>query len=59
MTYIIQGNLNIRIHRDIEGKMYRLDVMMGMAKFNNEHYEGYMSKVGGPRCNNYTMECIE
>ena len=49
MGYIAQGNLNIRIHRDIEGKMYRLDVMMGIAKFNNKHYEGYMSKIGGTK----------
>jgi hypothetical protein len=49
MGYIAQGNLNIRIHRDIEGKMYRLDVMMGIAKFNNKHYEGYISKIGGTK----------
>jgi len=47
--YIAQVNLYIRIHGDIEGKMYRLDVMMGMARFNNEHYERYMSKTGGTK----------
>lgn len=36
-----------------------IDAGIGMAKFNKEYYEGYMPKVGYPRCNNYTMECVE
>ena len=36
-----------------------IDVGIGMAKFQNEYYDGYMPKVGCPECNNYTMECVE
>jgi hypothetical protein len=36
-----------------------VDVGIGMAKFHNEYYKGYMPKVGCPVCNKYTMECIE
>ena len=36
-----------------------IDAGIGMAKFNKEHYEGYMPKVGCPGCNNYTTECVE
>ena len=36
-----------------------IDAGIGMAKFNNEYYDGYMPKVGCPGCNNYTMECVE
>ena len=27
-----------------------IDAGIGMAKFNNEYYEGYMPKVGCPGC---------
>ncbi len=36
-----------------------IDAEIGMAKFNNEYYEGYMPKLGRPGCNNHTMECTE
>jgi hypothetical protein len=36
-----------------------IDAGIGMAKFNNEYYKGYMPKVGCPGCNNYTMEYVE
>jgi len=36
-----------------------IDAGIGMAKFNNEYYKGYMPNVGCPGCNNYTMECVE
>lgn len=36
-----------------------IDAGIGMAKFNNEYYEGYMPKVGCPGCNNYTMEYVD
>ena len=36
-----------------------IDAGIGMAKFNNEYYEGHMPKVGCPGCSNYTMKCIE
>ncbi len=36
-----------------------IDVGIGMAKFNNDYYDGYMPKIGCPGCNNYTMEYVE
>jgi hypothetical protein len=36
-----------------------IDAGIGMAKFKNEYYDGYIPKVGCPGCNNYTMECVE
>ena len=36
-----------------------IDAGIGMAKFKNEYYDGYMPKVGCPGCNNYSMECAE
>jgi len=36
-----------------------IDTGIGMAKFQNEYYDGYMPKVECPGCNNYTMECVE
>jgi len=35
-----------------------VDAGIGMAKFHNEYYEGFMPKVGCPGCNNYTMEYV-
>jgi hypothetical protein len=50
ISLVLSTNFSaIRHQEDIQGKMYRLDVMMGMAKFNNKHYEGYMSKIGGTK----------
>ncbi|MGR3318296.1 MAG: hypothetical protein ACUZ8O_07410 [Candidatus Anammoxibacter sp.] len=36
-----------------------IDAEIGMAKFNNEYYPGYMPKLGCPGCNKYTMEYVE
>jgi hypothetical protein len=36
-----------------------VDAGIGMAKFHNEYYEGYMPQVGCPGCGNYTMNCID
>jgi len=36
-----------------------VDAGIGMAKFHNEYYEGYMPQVGCSGCGNYTMECID
>lgn len=35
-----------------------IDAGIGMGKFHNEYYEGYMPQVGCPGCNNYTMEFV-
>lgn len=35
-----------------------IDAGIGMARFNNEYYEGYMPKVGCPGCNNDSMEYV-
>jgi hypothetical protein len=44
---------------EIEVNEAVIDAEIGMAKFNNEYYEGYMPKLGCPGCNNHTMECTE
>jgi len=32
-----------------------IDVGIGMAKFQNEYYEGFMPTIGCPGCNGDTM----
>lgn len=44
---------------EIEVNEAVIDAEIGMAKFNNEYYEGYMPILGCPGCNNHTMECTE
>jgi hypothetical protein len=36
-----------------------IDAGIGMAKFQNEYYPGFMPKVGCPGCNGYTMEYVK
>ena len=36
-----------------------IDVGIGMAKFQNAYYPGFMPKVGCPGCNGDTMEYVE
>jgi hypothetical protein len=36
-----------------------IDVGIGMAKFQNQYYPGFMPKVGCPGCNGDTMEYVE
>jgi hypothetical protein len=36
-----------------------IDVGIGMAKFQNVYYPGFMPKVGCPGCHGDTMEYVE
>lgn len=36
-----------------------IDSEIGMAKFNNEYYPGYMPILGCPGCNKYSMEYVK
>ena len=36
-----------------------IDVGIGMAKFQNAYYPGFIPKVGCPGCNGDTMEYVE
>lgn len=36
-----------------------IDAGIGMAKFRNEYYEGFMPTIGCPGCNGETMAHVE
>jgi hypothetical protein len=36
-----------------------IDAGIGMAKFRQEYYQGFMPTIGCPACNGETMEYVE
>ena len=44
---------------ELLGNEAMIDAGIGMAKFQNEYYPGFMPKVGCPGCHGYPMEYVK